>query len=1048
MKLTTGILVCCLLLSSFFIFRVPPATGLGGTSLGIDGSNIAGCSNATASCSTSLSTTKSNDVIIVFASETLDVQTSCTFGVSDAAGLTWIVRSPVVFGRNNRDQLQEWWTRSTNVLTSDSITESISGCGTNYNGLQVFAISGANVNSPFDPNSALPGTGGDGSGGQQSLTSVSISTSNPTDMVFAGVQHGTGAVANPGSGFTSIISTGGYGAEYKITSASLSNSAVTFSFSVSSYWQMIADAIVPALTVDGSAIAGCSNSTSSCPVTLSTSNMNDIVIVYASETLDLQTRCTFSVSDTAGLAWAARGGIVFGRSNGVSYRDQLQEFWAKSSAILTSDSITESISGCGTNYNGLQAFAISGANFNYPFDPNSGLPGSGSDSSSGQQSVTSATISTNNPTDMVFAGVQHGTGAVANPGSGFTSIISTGGYGTEYKVVSGTLSSFAVTFSFSVSSYFQMIADAIVPAGITPFGFSLSSSPGSANVVKGDSVTSTISVSLTQGTPQTVALSQTGCPPSATCSLNPSSGTPSYSSILTVATSSSTPVGTYTIILTGTGGGTSQTSYTVTVTPSLGDFWSYTGSGSAYFERQSYATPYSAIMCPDGIGNDPYCYPVHEVAPAQVGSSIYMYYRTYFNSANKKSPSNGEIGLAISTDGGASFTLYNNGAPVVSRGATCDWDGLEVISPSVVIVKGVWYMVYEGRNSDLPPPASPCSSAQTDLGDVGLATSTDGLIWNKKGIIIHHGLGFETYNIGTPSVEYFRSKFYVFYHGFDGVSSSHLGFASGTDIVPTDQGFNLGKYCCNPIVQLTAGAWDQNVNSRASVIYDAASQFYYMTFEGSQNTGCGSGNWGWGIARSQSLDNPSWEKYSFNPIRQKYNTGCGDDLPYIFKINGQIYAYQREQGQRNILTQGTDQYLHVWLSVNGGNGQCETWNHTGRVGRFGWSANVTDPQGHMCFGPYATLPAGNYVVNFRNMIDVNNGGNSLDTVINQETYDDTTASTVHIQYVLRNAFAADYAYQNIDMQFPASSGHSYEFRTWYYAKAYISQFMVCARLIS
>jgi len=87
-------------------------------------------------------------------------------------------------------------------------------------------------------------------------------------------------------------------------------------------------------------------------------------------------------------------------------------------------------------------------------------------------------------------------------------------------------------------------------------------------------------------------------------------------------------------------------------------------------------------------------------------------------------------------------------------------------------------------------------------------------------------------------------------------------------------------------------------------------------------------------------------------------------------------------------------------------------------------------------------------VNFRNMIDVNNGGNSLDTVINQETYDDTTASTVHIQYVLRNAFAADYAYQNIDMQFPASSGHSYEFRTWYYAKAYISQFMVCARLIS
>ncbi len=324
---------------------------------------------------------------------------------------------------------------SSGVLTSDSITESISGCGPNYNGLQVFAISGANVNSPFDPNAALPGTGSDGSSGQQSLTSASISTNNPTDMLFAGVQHGTGAVANPGSGFTSIISTGGYGAEYEITGASLTNFAVTFSFSISSYWQMIADAVVPALTIDGSAIATCSNSTTSCSATLSTSNMNDIVIVYASETLDVQTSCTFSVSDTAGLTWAARGGIVFGRSNGVSYRDQLQEFWAKSSAILTSDSITESISGCGPNYNGLQVFAISGANFNYPFDPNSGLPDSGSDSSSGQQSLTSATVSTNNPNDIVFAGVQHGTGAVANPGSGFTSIISTGGYGTEYQLV-------------------------------------------------------------------------------------------------------------------------------------------------------------------------------------------------------------------------------------------------------------------------------------------------------------------------------------------------------------------------------------------------------------------------------------------------------------------------------------------------------------------------------------------------------------------------------------------------------------------------------------
>ncbi len=1038
MKFTTGMLVCCLVLSSFFIFRVPPASGLGGTSLGIDGSNIATCSNATASCSASLSTTKSNDVIVVFASETLDVQTSCTFGVSDTAGLTWIVRSPVVFGRNNHDQLQEWWAKSSGVLTSDSITESISGCGPNYNGLQVFAISGANVNSPFDPNAALPGTGSDGSSGQQSLTSASISTNNPTDMLFAGVQHGTGAVANPGSGFTSIISTGGYGAEYEITGASLTNFAVTFSFSISSYWQMIADAVVPALTIDGSAIATCSNSTTSCSATLSTSNMNDIVIVYASETLDVQTSCTFSVSDTAGLTWAARGGIVFGRSNGVSYRDQLQEFWAKSSAILTSDSITESISGCGPNYNGLQVFAISGANFNYPFDPNSGLPDSGSDSSSGQQSLTSATVSTNNPNDIVFAGVQHGTGAVANPGSGFTSIISTGGYGTEYQLVGGTLSNFAVTFSFSMSSYFQMIADAIVPAGITPFGFSLSSSPASANVVKGDSVTSTISVSLTQGTPQTVALSQTGCPPSATCSFYPSSGSPSFSSILTVATTSSTPVGSYTIIVTGSGGGTSQTSYAITVTPSLGDFWGYTGSGSAYFERQSYTTPYSAIMCPDGIGNDPYCYPVHEVAPVQVdANTIYMYYRTYYNSADKKNPSNGEIGLTYSTDGGASFNLWNNGSPVVSRGDVCyGWDGQEVVAPSVVIVNGVFYMVYEGRNTN------GLTNCPIDTGDIGLATSTDGKIWAKYGIIISHGLGFEFGNIGTPSIQYFNGEFYVFYHGFDTVRSK-IGFAHGTNI------YALQKNCCNPVMDDGKGpsSWDSYVNSRGSIIWDAASGYYYMSFEGSQSkfATCMGGNWGWGIARSTDLNN--WEKYAFNPIRQTYQSGCGNDLPYIFKFNGQIYVYQREQGQRNILSSGTDRYLTVYLSVNGGQGQCELYHHEGRVDGDGWAANtVQDGQGHMCYGPYvSTLPGGKYTVNFRDMIDNNNADDY--PVISHDIYDDTTGSIAVQHTVLRNDFADTYVYQNFNQQFINTSPHSYEFRTWYYDIAYIRQFMVSVRQI-
>lgn len=212
------------------------------------------------------------------------------------------------------------------------------------------------------------------------------------------------------------------------------------------------------LALDGSAIGACPNSTSSCSATLTTSNMNDIIIAYPAETLDQQFQCTFSVSDTSGLSWFNRTNVVYGRNG----QDQLQEFWARSPSRLVSDTITESTSGCGTNYTGLQVFGISGANFNIPFDPSLGVPGTGSDTSGGQQAMTSTTISTANPDDFVFAGVQHGAVQVSNTQPGFTLITSGGfGFGTEYELTSSTLANFAVTFSFSTSSYWQQTADAV-----------------------------------------------------------------------------------------------------------------------------------------------------------------------------------------------------------------------------------------------------------------------------------------------------------------------------------------------------------------------------------------------------------------------------------------------------------------------------------------------------------------------------------------------------------------------------------------------------------
>ncbi len=96
--------------------------------------------------------------------------------------------------------------------------------------------------------------------------------------------------------------------------------------------------------------------------------------------------------------------------------------------------------------------------------------------------------------------------------------------------------------------------------------FSISASPASGTVQAGQSVNSTISTATTAGTAQTVNLSASGLPSGATASFSPASVTSGNSSALTIATSASTPAGTYSVTVTGTGETvTRTTSYSLTV---------------------------------------------------------------------------------------------------------------------------------------------------------------------------------------------------------------------------------------------------------------------------------------------------------------------------------------------------------------------------------------------------------------------------------------------------------------------------------------------------
>ena len=98
--------------------------------------------------------------------------------------------------------------------------------------------------------------------------------------------------------------------------------------------------------------------------------------------------------------------------------------------------------------------------------------------------------------------------------------------------------------------------------------FSLTASPGSQSTGPGGSVSYTATANPFNGFSGIVSLTVSGCPTGAICTLAPTSLTlpPAGNSTLTVQTSSSTPVGSYVITVTGTSGSiTTSTSVTLTV---------------------------------------------------------------------------------------------------------------------------------------------------------------------------------------------------------------------------------------------------------------------------------------------------------------------------------------------------------------------------------------------------------------------------------------------------------------------------------------------------
>jgi hypothetical protein len=123
----------------------------------------------------------------------------------------------------------------------------------------------------------------------------------------------------------------------------------------------------------------------------------------------------------------------------------------------------------------------------------------------------------------------------------------------------------------SINLAVNLIAEVIASAYTrTLFDFSMSAQQTSVAVPQGSSGSNAITVTYVAGTPQTVTLSTSGLPSGVSASFNPSSGSPTFTSSLTLTVSSTANPSRYNTTVTGVGGNATHTvTFSLTIQPRI-----------------------------------------------------------------------------------------------------------------------------------------------------------------------------------------------------------------------------------------------------------------------------------------------------------------------------------------------------------------------------------------------------------------------------------------------------------------------------------------------
>jgi len=261
-------------------------------------------------------------------------------------------------------------------------------------------------------------------------------------------------------------------------------------------------------------------------------------------------------------------------------------------------------------------------------------------------------------------------------------------------------------------------------------------------------------------------------------------------------------------------------------------------------------------------------------------------YKMWFSGGNDQ---HWQTGYATSADGLA-WSFYGSN-PVLPSGPSGTWDEGESDGPSVILEGGTYKMWYHGCNADF----SACN--------VGYATSTDGIDWNKVSenpVLVPGEAGeWDQGWIAWPRVIKNGSTYMMWYF-----SNDQIGLATSLD------GIDWTKYSGNPVL---SEGWDGAPIRGHDVMLENGT--YKMWFR----SGAGASE---GIGYADSLDGITWNIHPDNPILSSGEAGVRIDVNYS---HDWVQAFSRAGEAITVTVADGDGVKALQVGVVGEWGDYGTW---------------------------------------------------------------------------------------------------------------------------